>query len=72
MTPGRQEKTAKTVAAAGPLRGAGEGRQSLEVWGTQGLEQGELVHHRGGAVPRTAKEVQKSCQTHGGPGVTAT
>ena len=71
MAPSRLEKTAKTIAAAGPFRGAGEGRQALEVGGAQGLEQGGLVHHRGGAVPQTAKEVQKSFQTHGGPGVTA-
>ena len=71
VAPGRPEKTAETVSAAGPFRGAGERRQALEVGGAQGLEQGGLVHHRGGAVPRTAKEVQKSFQTHGGPGVTA-
>jgi hypothetical protein len=37
----------------------------------QGLEQGGLVHHLGGAASWAAKEVQKSFQTHGGPGVTA-
>ena len=71
MAPGRLEKTAKTVAAAGPLRGASEGRQALEVGGAQGLEQGGLVHHIGGAASWAAKEVQKSFHTHGGPGVAA-
>ena len=71
MAPGRSEKTAEAKAAAGPFRGAGERRQALEVGRAQGLEQGGLVHHRGGAAPWAAKDVQKSFQTHSGPGVTA-
>ena len=71
MAPGRPEKVAKTVAAGRPLRGAGGRRQELEVGRAQGLKQGGLVHHLGGAASWAAKEVQKSFQTHGGPGVTA-
>ena len=71
VAPGRPKVAAKAVAAGRPLRGAGGRRQKLEVGRAQGLEQGELVHHRGGAASWAAKEVQKSSQTQAGPGVTA-
>ena len=71
LAAGSPKVAAEAVAAGGPFCRSGGRRQKLEAGRAQRLEQGYLRHYWSGAASRAAKEVQKSFQTHGGPGVTA-